>query len=246
MWQYRAHSKLPGGIDEEWFILISCRNRAEGRAGFGRASPLLSTRPKTASRRLEALLTQVEAAMGRMHATLLRMPECCDPLRLLPSRRAPYIHGWKNHPDLPAGLFMKACMAVNRSSFAAKPARQSAIVPALDAMLGVSHQRRHSADVSAGDADVHAARAPCLYRVAGSARASSRLRASRRAFIADCVYDACVERLIRSVRCIWSTQRPTFSAKPRQTRKILTPSAPAARRLCSTLKSIGTKRRATF
>jgi len=39
-----------------------------------------------------------------MYATLKRMPERCDPYIYF-HRVRPYIHGWKNHPDLPAGVY---------------------------------------------------------------------------------------------------------------------------------------------
>jgi indoleamine 2,3-dioxygenase len=68
------------------------------------------------------------------------MPELCDPY-VYYRRVRPYIHGWKDHPLLPAGVTYEGVAA-----FAGRPQRlrgetgaQSGIVPALDAALGVEH-----------------------------------------------------------------------------------------------------------
>ena len=72
---------------------------------------------------------------------MLRMPEHCDPY-IYYHRVRPYIHGWKNHPDLPDGLIYEgvAAYAGRPQRFRGETGAQSSIVPALDAMLGVTHQ----------------------------------------------------------------------------------------------------------
>jgi indoleamine 2,3-dioxygenase len=69
------------------------------------------------------------------------MPELCDPY-VYYHRVRPYIHGWKNHPDLPQGLVYEGVEAYGNvpQQFRGETGAQSAIVPALDAMLGVDHK----------------------------------------------------------------------------------------------------------
>src|SRR6185436_16702593 len=69
------------------------------------------------------------------------MPERCDPYIYF-HRVRPYIHGWKNHPDLPNGVIYDGVEAYGcqPQQFRGETGAQSAIVPALDAMLGVSHE----------------------------------------------------------------------------------------------------------
>ncbi len=76
-----------------------------------------------------------------MYATLKRMPEWCDPY-IYYQRVRPYIHGWKNHPDLPRGVIYEGVEAYEGQpqQFRGETGAQSAIIPSLDAMLGVEHK----------------------------------------------------------------------------------------------------------
>jgi indoleamine 2,3-dioxygenase len=55
----------------------------------------------------------------------------------------PYIHGWKNHPDLPEGVIYEgvAVYGGRPQQFRGETGAQSSIVPSLDAMLGVRHRQ---------------------------------------------------------------------------------------------------------
>jgi indoleamine 2,3-dioxygenase len=76
-----------------------------------------------------------------MYESLGRMPEKCDPYIYF-HRVRPYIHGWKNHPDLPNGVVYEGVQAYGHQpqQFRGETGAQSAIVPSLDAMLGVWHR----------------------------------------------------------------------------------------------------------
>src|SRR5436190_17834779 len=91
--------------------------------------------------RLEARLAEVEASLASMYATLKRMPERCDPYIYF-HRVRPYIHGWKNHPDLPDGVIYEGLEAYGGrpQQFRGETGAQSAIIPSLDAMLGIRHK----------------------------------------------------------------------------------------------------------
>jgi indoleamine 2,3-dioxygenase len=86
-------------------------------------------------------LEQVAAAEERMCATLLRMPERCDPY-IYYNRVRPYIHGWKDNPALPQGVVYDGVEAFGGRPqyFRGETGAQSSIVPALDAGLGVTHE----------------------------------------------------------------------------------------------------------
>ena len=131
-----------GGIDEEWFILIHVDIERKAASAIARLPACLDAAKAGQAEELQALLTQVASALGSMYATMLRMPERCDPY-IYYHRVRPYIHGWKNHPDLPAGLIYEGVAAYDGrpQQFRGETGAQSSIVPALDAMLGVTHQQ---------------------------------------------------------------------------------------------------------
>ena len=130
-----------GGIDEEWFILIHVEIERKAGPAMAALSACLDAAQEGDAERLEALLTQVESSLRAMYATLRRMPEWCEPF-IYYHRVRPYIHGWKNHPDLPEGVIYDGVEAYGGrpQQFRGETGAQSSIVPALDAMLGVGHK----------------------------------------------------------------------------------------------------------
>jgi hypothetical protein len=92
-------------------------------------------------RKYELKRADIEGSIQRMHATLERMTEWCDPY-VYYHRVRPYIHGWKNHPDLPDGLLYEGVDAYAGlpQLFRGETGAQSAIVPSLDALLGIGHK----------------------------------------------------------------------------------------------------------
>jgi indoleamine 2,3-dioxygenase len=183
-----------GGIDEEWFILIHVDIEKKAALALAALHPCLDAAESAQAERLEGSLRQVEASMGQMHATLLRMPEHCDPY-VYYHRVRPYIHGWKNHPDLPAGLIYEGLYGGQPQQFRGETGAQSAIVPALDAMLGVSHQedilRTYLLEMRTYMPPAHRAFIESL-EARGPVRAFVQ-RAARSSLTE--VYDTCVERL---------------------------------------------------
>ena len=183
-----------GGIDEEWFILIHVEIEQRAAPALAVLHACIDAAESADAQRLEALLAQVEASQGRMHATLLRMPEWCDPY-VYYSRVRPYIHGWKNHPDLPAGLVYEGVYGGQPRQFRGETGAQSAIVPALDALLGVTHKqdmlRTYLQEMRTYMPPTHRAFIESL-EARGPVRGFVH-RAARPSLTA--VYDACVERL---------------------------------------------------
>src|SRR5207244_5215542 len=80
-------------------------------------------------------------ALEKMHATMSRMPEFCDPY-IYYNRVRPYIHGWKNQPALSQGLIYEGVAEYRGrpQQFRGETGAQSSIVPALDAVLNISHK----------------------------------------------------------------------------------------------------------
>jgi indoleamine 2,3-dioxygenase len=124
-----------GGVDEEWFILIHVSIEAEAApalAAIRRAQQAaLEDKPGAVARQLARIAT----AMGRVYATLERMPERCDPY-IYYSRVRPYIHGWDRNPVSYQGV---AAYRGSPQRFHGETGAQSAIIPSLDAALGITH-----------------------------------------------------------------------------------------------------------
>ena len=128
------------GADEEWFILIHVDIERKAAGAMAVLHDCLDAAESRDTARLDTLLAIVHHSVESMLATLRRMPELCDPY-IYYHRVRPYIHGWKNHPDLPEGLIYEGVDAYQGKpqQFRGETGAQSAIVPALDALLGVAH-----------------------------------------------------------------------------------------------------------
>ncbi len=130
-----------GGIDEEWFILVHVD--IEARAGPALAA-IISAQKAVVDGKvddLEPSLLVMASALEQMYTTLLRMPEHCDPY-IYYHRVRPYIHGWKDNPALPRGVIYEGVSAYagRPQKFRGETGAQSSIIPALDAVLGISHR----------------------------------------------------------------------------------------------------------
>src|SRR5215475_2000528 len=92
-----------GGQDEEWFVLIHVA--IEAKAGPALTAIVAAQRAVIDDRPdvVESQLATIARTLEAMHEILLRMPERCDPYIYF-HRARPYIHGWANHPSLPAGM----------------------------------------------------------------------------------------------------------------------------------------------
>jgi indoleamine 2,3-dioxygenase len=130
-----------GGADEDWFIGI----HIEIEARAGRLLCALDAAQRAAQeQRAKALEQELEAtgdALEAMLATLQRTPEFCDPY-IYYQRVRPFIHGWKDHPALPNGLRYGGVDGPDAPPrrLRGETGAQSAIVPCLDAVLGVQHR----------------------------------------------------------------------------------------------------------
>ena len=130
-----------GGLDEEWFILVHVE--IEARAAPALAAILHAQKAMLQDQVEEChgQLAAIPPAIHSMWETLLRMPESCDPY-VYYNRVRPYIHGWKDHPGLPAGVIYEGVEAYggHPQKFRGETGAQSSIIPCLDAALGIEHK----------------------------------------------------------------------------------------------------------
>jgi indoleamine 2,3-dioxygenase len=129
------------GVDEEWFILIHVDIEATVSSALAALGPAQTAVLENDGQKLGRELTIIATALERAYATLLRMPERCDPY-IYYQRVRPYIHGWKNHPALPMGVVYDGVDAYGGApqQFRGETGAQSSIIPSLDAVLGITHK----------------------------------------------------------------------------------------------------------
>ena len=129
------------GADEEWFILVHVDIEAKMGPALAALGVVQAAVMDNQAHQVEHHLTTIAEALAQAYATLLRMPEWCDPY-IYYHRVRPYIHGWKNHPALPHGVMYEGVEAYQGvpQQFRGETGAQSSIIPALDAALGISHK----------------------------------------------------------------------------------------------------------
>ncbi len=130
-----------GGQDENWFVLVHVAIEAEAGQALALAADLVAAADAGDSESVTALLTEMNSVWDRINAHFDRMPDKCDPYIYF-QRVRPYIHGWKNNPALGEGLIYEGVTkyAGKPQAFRGQTGSQSSIVPAMDALFGVSHE----------------------------------------------------------------------------------------------------------
>ena len=131
-----------GGQDEEWFILIHIE--IEKKAGVALHAIELAQHAVVANDAdaLDIALLQLRDAIQSLCEVLARMPEKCDPYVYF-HRVRPYIFGWRNNPALPNGVVYEGVPELGGKgmTYRGETGAQSAIVPALDGVLGIGHEK---------------------------------------------------------------------------------------------------------
>lgn len=130
-----------GGQDEEWFILIHIDIEKKAGRALKAIEDAQSAVEKDDADALELALEELRTSLAAMYQTLCRMPEKCDPYIYF-HRVRPYIFGWRNNPSLPNGVIYEGVDAYNGvgQTFRGETGAQSAIIPAMDAILGIEHE----------------------------------------------------------------------------------------------------------
>ena len=131
-----------GGQDEEWFILIHIEIEKKAGKALKAIEDAQAAVVGNDADQVESALTNLRASLAAMYAVLDRMPERCDPY-LYFHRVRPYIFGWRNNPSLPDGVIYEGVDEYKGigQKFRGETGAQSAIIPAMDGVLGIEHER---------------------------------------------------------------------------------------------------------
>ena len=208
------------GIDEEWCILIHVDIEHHAAPGLAALHPCLDAAESRDAEQLETHLATVEHSIKKMPATLKRAPEWCDP----------YVYCHRVRPD---GLIYEGVAEYKGrpQQFRGETGAQSAIVPSLDAMLGIGQAqdmlRTYLMEMRTYMPPGHRAFIESL-EARGSIRGFVE-RAGRPMLTS--LYNAAFRVLKRSALCTWSMQPLTSSARHKPTARIRMLSAPAERPL---------------
>lgn len=131
-----------GGQDEEWFILIHIEIEKKAGKALKAIEDAQAAVVGNDADQVESALTNLRTALAAMYAVLDRMPERCDPYIYF-HRVRPYIFGWRNNPSLPDGVIYEGVDEYKGigQKFRGETGAQSAIIPAMDGVLGIEHER---------------------------------------------------------------------------------------------------------
>ena len=124
-----------GGMDEDWFIMIHIAIEHEAKEILNNLKTYYLDKNEDQSYLENALVS-----IKKINQIMNRMPEKCDPF-IYYNRVRPYIFGWKNNPATPNGVIYEGVEEYGATPqlFRGETGAQSSIVPALDALLGVTH-----------------------------------------------------------------------------------------------------------
>ena len=130
-----------GGQDEEWFILIHIDIEKKAGKALKAIEDAQAAVVKDDGDALEEALENLRASLTAMYQVLCRMPEKCDPYIYF-HRVRPYIFGWRNNPSLPNGVIYEGVDEYKGvgQTFRGETGAQSAIIPAMDGVLGIEHE----------------------------------------------------------------------------------------------------------
>ena len=123
-----------GGVDEDWFIMIHVAIEFEAQNLLYSLGQYFITKEKDEN------LEEALESINKINKIMDRMPEHCDPY-IYYNRVRPYIFGWKNNPATPNGVIYEGVEEFSNKPkfFRGETGAQSSIIPAVDALLGVSH-----------------------------------------------------------------------------------------------------------
>ena len=124
-----------GGMDEDWFIMIHIAIEHEAKEILNNLKTYYLDKNED-----QLYLENALVSIKKINQIMNRMPEKCDPF-IYYNRVRPYIFGWKNNPATPNGVIYEGVEEYGGTPqlFRGETGAQSSIVPALDALLGVTH-----------------------------------------------------------------------------------------------------------
>ncbi|KAI8841226.1 Indoleamine 2,3-dioxygenase [Chytridium lagenaria] len=146
-----------GGMDEEWFFLISVGIEAAGAPALPAIIQCLKSIENNDLKALSEGLHIIHEAINKITTVLMRMYEKTDP-HVFFHRVRPYMNGWEKSDDLPKGVLYEGvkrqgCVPNGEEiweengrkgtygKYAGASAGQSTLIHVLDVALGVSHDK---------------------------------------------------------------------------------------------------------
>lgn len=131
-----------GGMDEEWFVTLHIQIEAAAGPALAALRPAQQAVQQGDDAALIAHLQTVGDTLQTLHDLLGRMEERCDPY-IYYHRVRPFMFGWKDNPDLPQGVVYEGVAAFGGQpvQFRGETGAQSGVIPAIDAALGIAHER---------------------------------------------------------------------------------------------------------
>ena len=129
-----------GGMDEEWFVLVHVDIEAKASSAIQALTPAQVAAEEKNPKNLLTALKQIAQSLKELCVSLDRMPENCDPY-IYYHRVRSYLHGWKNNPAIPSGMIYEKCYNNQPQFFRGETGAQSSIIPALDIILGITHEQ---------------------------------------------------------------------------------------------------------
>ena len=187
-----------GGQDEAWFVIVHVAIEARAGEMLACFPALIRAARDGDDAAIEKGLATIASVWDDVYAIFDRMPERCDP-HIYFHRVRPWINGWKDNPALPDGLIYEGVDETGGrpQAFRGQTGSQSSIVPAMDALFGISH----AADPLRAYLDeLHEYRPPDHRRFIDDVRASSRLREyvqTNGSRSLKTLYNECVQQLAR-------------------------------------------------
>jgi indoleamine 2,3-dioxygenase len=123
-----------GGLDEQWFYMVTVAIEAQGGAAVEALVSAQSAAQANAGAIVVEKLSALEAVLARMSALLNRMVEQCDPY-VFYRRIRPFVAGW------PAPGVIYEGVSETPQQFIGGSAAQSPLIQAIDAGLGIRHEK---------------------------------------------------------------------------------------------------------
>ena len=131
-----------GGRDEMWFRAVHVAIEARFGTCLVDVAPMRQAIIESDTKTIVSCLRALSSCLAAMEALLMRMDEGCDPYIYYHRVRQP-MSGWRGNPLLPNGLVYEGVGDTGNNvtmMIYGETGAQSAIIPAVDALLGIEHQ----------------------------------------------------------------------------------------------------------
>ncbi|HVI99704.1 MAG TPA: indoleamine 2,3-dioxygenase [Sphingomonas sp.] len=172
------HQHFAGGRDEAGFVLTHVAIEAAAGPALDLAVDIARAAEARDAMAAEAMLHDLAMVWRAICAIFDRMTERCDPVFYF-NRIRPYLNGWQDNPAIPEGMVYEGVgrFAERPIAMRGQTGSQSSIVPAMDALFGVTHERD---ELRAFLEDLHRYRLPRHRAFIEDLAAASTLRAFAR------------------------------------------------------------------